>query len=233
MENDQTKKEKNQLVFNYLFMRKAIGILGISFPFILIIGSLITGGCNEIQSSISSYYYTKMRDVFVGILCAVALFLFSYKGYDYRDNIAANLGCIFALGVAFFPCGPDYPLPNGCQLTSALHLVSAALFFAVLIFFSLYLFRKSYTVRKERLKKEHFRQKNRRNFVYWFCGIAMLLCILSILVIEIWFEEKRNSHWEFWLESIALVAFGISWLTKGEMIFKDITQDEPSPPDES
>jgi hypothetical protein len=25
----------------------------------------------------------------------------------------------------------------------------------------------------------------------------------------------------FWLESLAVVAFGVSWLTKGEMILKD------------
>jgi hypothetical protein len=30
----------------------------------------------------------------------------------------------------------------------------------------------------------------------------------------------------FWLESIAIVAFGISWLTKGEAILKD--QETPS-----
>ena len=38
-------------------------------------------GANEseaIQKSISYYYYTNMQNVFVGILCAVALFLFAY-----------------------------------------------------------------------------------------------------------------------------------------------------------
>lgn len=42
--------------------------------------------------------YTGMRDVFVGALCAIAVFLRSYRGYDRRDHIAGNLACVFAAG---------------------------------------------------------------------------------------------------------------------------------------
>ena len=38
--------------------------------------------------SISSYYHSVMRDIFVGSLCAVGTFLISYRGYDKRDNRA-------------------------------------------------------------------------------------------------------------------------------------------------
>ena len=75
------------LVFSYLTLRKTIGILGTSFPFVLYLGALIifrTG----IQSSISSYYHTGMGDVFVGTLCVIGFFLLSYKGYKRIDNVA-------------------------------------------------------------------------------------------------------------------------------------------------
>jgi len=53
-----------------------------------------------IQESISHYYYTGMRNVFVGALCAVALFMFFYCGYDKWDDLAGDMAGIFAIGVA-------------------------------------------------------------------------------------------------------------------------------------
>ena len=84
-------------------MRRAIGVLGITLPLILVAGSSLFGTCSEVQYSISTYYHTNMRNVFVGYNCAAALFLFAYRGHDWRDNLAGYLGCIFVLGVAFLP----------------------------------------------------------------------------------------------------------------------------------
>jgi hypothetical protein len=50
----------------------------------------------------------------------------------------------------------------------------------------------------------------------------MLACLIVIVVYKILL--KNNSHdssFVFWGETIALVAFGASWLTKGEAIFPD------------
>jgi uncharacterized BrkB/YihY/UPF0761 family membrane protein len=151
----------------------------------------------------------------------MALFLFSYKGYDYIDNLAGNLGFIAALGVAFCPCGPDDAELYRCQLVSTLHYVFALLFFAVLIFFSVYLFTKSDIIDKEWKNKEN-EQKRSRNTVYWVCGSIMFLSILCIPFFKYVIKLKTNCPYEFWLESVALIFFGISWLTKGQMILKDI-----------
>ena len=103
------EKNANQelsLVFSYLELRKAIGILGMALPFAVSLGAGIlfrTG----VQSSISSYYHTGMRDVFVGTLFAIGFFLLSYKGYERSDDLAGDLACIFAVGVALFPTVPD------------------------------------------------------------------------------------------------------------------------------
>ena len=102
---NSTNSTDISLVLSYLGLRKAIGIIGISLPFVLAIGKIIFDDPG-IQPSISDYYYTIMGDVFVGSLCAMGVFLLSYRGYDKQDNIAGNLACVFAIGVALFPTTP-------------------------------------------------------------------------------------------------------------------------------
>ncbi len=225
--NPEKISNKLSLVISYLTLRKAIGILGIAFPVVLVSGSIIAGGCEEIQSSISCYYHTNMRNIFVGILCAVALFLFSYRGYERKDNIAGDLACLFALGVAFFPASVDDPLPL-CNfpslikspLISYVHFLSAALFFTTLSYFSIILFTKSKS-RDSRTKR-----KKKRNRIYRVCGYIMLGCIILIgvyfLPLKNRYPQLQNIKPVFWLESIALWAFGISWLVKGEVLLKDM-----------
>ena len=165
-----------------------------------------------------------MRDLFVGILCAIALFLFTYNGYDERDKIAAQLGSVCALGVAFFPTSILIPLP-GCNippvsnnpLIGALHFAFAALFFINLAYFALFLFTES--------KGEMTTQKKKRNKVYRVCGIIMVVCIILIAIYILFVEGQLPNPAQydvvFYLESIALWAFATSWLVKGEMFLAD------------
>jgi hypothetical protein len=83
--------DKPPEIISYYTMRRAIGILGITLPLILVAGSSLFGPCEEVQISISAYYHTNMRNIFVGLNCAVALFLFAYRGHDWMDNLAGYL----------------------------------------------------------------------------------------------------------------------------------------------
>jgi len=206
------------LVFSYLTLRKAIGFLGIALPFAVSLGALILFR-TRIQSSISSYYYTGTRDVLVGALWAIGFFLLSYRGYEPVDNITGNLGCVFALGVALFPTAPDLNPSTTARLIGYFHMAFAGLFFLTLIFFSLFLFTKT---------KPHVqptRRKLQRNILYRVCGVAMATCILLMTIYTFLPDAAAASlecyHPIFWLETIAILSFGISWLTKGEGILKD------------
>src|ERR1051325_9314466 len=86
------------LVRSYLSLRKAIGFIGIGLPFAVWLRAVAAG--TPLQGSISQYYHTHSRHGFVGCLCAIAVFLWSYCGYDYRDKILANIASAGALGVA-------------------------------------------------------------------------------------------------------------------------------------
>jgi len=226
------RKEKPPEVISYYTMRRAIGVLGITLPLILLAGSYLLGGCDEVQRSISTYYHTNMRNIFVGFNCAVALFLFAYRGHDWMDNLAGYLGCIFVLGVAFLPCAVSAS-DQHCLIVTAvrnpligkLHNLNALLYFLVLIVYSLFLFPKTHVDMITGVKMFMGRQKKRRNVIYYICGSIMAASLLLIIA-WMWFLESlypglKDLNPVFWLESIVLFSFGISWMTKGQFFFRD------------
>jgi hypothetical protein len=208
---NNSKGSESPLVLSYLALRRAIGILGITLPLVLLLGALVIFQ-TRLQSSISSYYYTGMRDVLVGILVAVGVFLFSYRGYP-GDATYGKIACVAAIGVALFPTTPQGKATDIARTIGFLHLVFTIVFFAMLVIFSYFLFTKS---DQDPLppKKRH------RNLVYRICGILMAICMVGIVIVfflpdpTLWLGD----HAVFWLETAAIWAFGVSWFTKGEAI---------------
>jgi cytochrome c biogenesis factor len=125
-------------------LRKAIGFIGLLLPVVLALVKIalvfVSVCCDQpgIETSISAYYYTRLGNVFVGSLCAIGIFLMSYRGFDRRDEIAGKIAGTLAICVAMFPTSPrDIPAK-----TAAVHLTSAALLFLTLAYFSIVLFRQ-------------------------------------------------------------------------------------------
>jgi hypothetical protein len=163
------------------------------------------------KSKLASNYGTGMRDVFVGVLFAIALFMFSYRGYERRDEVAGKLACCFAIGVALFP------EPSKVPWVPRVHYAFAAALFLTFSYFSLCLFTKTH---EDRQPTERKRWRNR---VYVACGVAMLAFIGLIGLYALLWQKTRVAQINpvFWLESLTLWAFGISWGVKGEAILKD------------
>ena len=64
-------------------------------------------------------------------------------------------------------------------------------------------------------------QRNTRNRVYRVCGVAVVLCLLFAATIGVLFPgPSSNVHVLFWLETAAGIAFGTSWLVRGEWLIK-------------
>ena len=173
--------------------------------------------------SISGYYYSNMRDFFVGILSGVALFLISYKGYEKIDDIFANISGVFAVGMILFPTAMYsgaavkvgmLRIPG--NISEVIHLSFSALFFLTLSFNSIFLFTR-------RHPGVMGREKKHRNIIYRSCGIVMLLSIACMTNYTIFLRDTSVSkiYPVLILESVALIAFGISWLVKGNTLFKD------------
>jgi MFS family permease len=165
----------------------------------------------EILGSVSAYYYTGAVAAFVGGLVALAAFLFTYRGYGKEaeqrpDLVAAWIAGIAALLVAFFPTtAPLVSLkPSWWEpWMRVTHYLGAVVLFGTLIFFSVVLFPRSQGI------PERFGGKWWRNRIYYLCGGLMVACMAWAAIAG--FYDKTI----FWPETVALMAFGVSWLTKG------------------
>ena len=130
-------------------------------------------------------------------------FLICYR-YDHLDDIASTIAGVAAILVALFPNPP-------------VHQASAACFFVILALMAIFLFRRTDQEKPQR-------RKQLRNIVYLGCGSFIGLCLVLIVGIHFlpgdsWLEPH---HPLFWLEVLAIEAFGFAWFVKGgTFILKD------------
>ena len=205
----------------YSFLRKAIGVIALLLPIVVVIGHGWLGHSWELKGSISAYYYTHSRNYFVGSLCALAVVFLSYEyrafGKYQADNYLSDFACVAALGVAFLPT-----TRGGVQSTRAeevvgfFHYLCAGALFITLAVFCLFFFTRSQGVKTPR--------KILRNRLYRSCGAVIISCLI-LCVLAAW-KAPYSWHALYWLESIMVWAFAISWLVKGE--FAGILVDKPT-----
>jgi hypothetical protein len=195
--------------YSYIALRKAVGWIGILLPFALSFGASVIFN-EDPQNSMSHYYYTSMRNLFVGALCSVGLFLFFYAGYDKWDDWAGNLAGALAIGIAWLPT-----TQYGLDTIGILHFVCAVIFFLILACISIFLFTK--TDKGRNLDKP----KKNRNILYRICGYIIIACLFAMLIYVLFLQDDKVTSLIYWAEAVALVAFGVSWLTKGGSIFPD------------
>ncbi len=217
------------LVVSYLGIRRAIGIVGLLLPILLgPVGWFVFG--IAIQDNMSSYYHTALRDIFVGAMCAIGIFLFCYRGYDWIESWTANFGCISALGVALCPLDANSDPLHQSSIVGYLHTISGGAFFITLAFYSLYHFPSA----KEG-KHEVAPHEAQRNFVYRISGLVILASMMAsgaylFLFPADWVRKCNDYHFLFWMEWIAVWSFAAAWLTKGRAILADIAVDLMSLP---
>lgn len=209
---------RDTLVHSYLYLRRAIGLIGMALPLVLIIGQFLIDG--RLLHSISGYYYSDLRDVYVGSMCAIGVFLLSYRGYEPIDDLVSNIAAGAAIGVALFPTTPSSGATAVDDVLGVLHLISAGVFFLSLAYFCLVLFRRSTP------EDPATERKAKRNGVYVVSGVVILGSLVLLVLIAWFLPQLADLRPTLWLEFAATFAFGVAWLTKGELILPD-TGAEP------
>ncbi|HLK72819.1 MAG TPA: hypothetical protein VKU77_04130 [Streptosporangiaceae bacterium] len=216
------------LAANYLYLRKVVGWLGTLLPLILLAANPIAlsiehSSCGWLPNSVSGYYYSPVRNIFVGAVVGLGLFLIAYVGADLGDRVITDLAGVFALGVAFFPTTPTVASPASatCETVSQLssrqqvigdvHAVSAVLF---LLFLAWMAIRFTTTDSAEPAP-----QRLLRNRIYWICAIVILASAVAAVVTNFLPVSLRPSFpYLFVYEAVGIFAFGVSWFVDDQML---------------
>ena len=216
----KTETEKPiSVVFDYLALRLLVGLIAMAMPIVV---SLFAA---DYLPSISASYHTKSRDLFVGMLFVIGVFLFAYKGHDKYQSWAANIAAIAAIIAAIFPtscegtkCLPYLTIIDPAT-ASEIHNYAAIILFIVLAYFCLGPFRKK--------AREKGPKGKVRSIIYIICGGVISGCILTIIIFAKAFpnqtEELRIIYWG---EFLALIMFGIAWFVAGKWYRLTILVDE-------
>ncbi len=214
-------------------LRKLVGILGMLLPVLLWGWLKIAAHYSCELPSISHYFYTRASSILVIVVSLVAIFLLVYKGRATIDFILSSLAGVFALCMLLFPTDnladkstdPYFPYAvtffPPCSLRVSFHYISAAIFLGSLAAMSWFLFTLS-----DKPKETRGARKKWRNRIYRSCAIVMVLALLVILfrrlewnLIPATYFDKHNLT--YWMEVVAVEAFGFSWLVKGGTIMRD------------
>jgi hypothetical protein len=197
-------------------LRRGIGVVGLALPVVLIVGNLVVSG--RLLGSISASYHSELRDVFVGAMCAIGSFLVAYR-YAKPDDKWSTAAGVLAVVVALFHTTDE----RVAQVTAAdkvvrgVHVVAAAALFLVMAYFCIALFTKQHRPTPQKL---------RRNTVYRICGWVIIASVGLALASNLLPYATRDSIKPLlWCETIAVLAFGLAWMVKGETIFKDSRGD--------
>lgn len=219
----------NDELIPFLWIRRGIGVLAILFPFIMYIGNGLLHNCWKVFPSISAYYHSYLITVFVSILAMIAIFLFTYRGPNGEDRHLATVASFLCLGVAIFPTqvsGVDCPHFDTYSLETV-HLICAVSLFLILAYFCLFIFIKTKPGKNPTAKMKQL--KENRNTIYKTCGFVMVITMIlmsGLYLVDSNGTIKATFAYVFWGETVCIIAFGISWITKGNwFIFGDGTEE--------
>ncbi len=229
---DQRNPERNELILSYMYLRKTVGWIGALLPVVLIAGNMIFFTTAR-PESMSGYYYTHMRSVFVGSLCALGVFLIAYAGYDEWDRWITNIAGVGMIGVALFPTTPPAVGPSCPHIIGRIHVVFATVTFVALGVMALR-FAKSELAPSGLGLRDSVRhglgfgppgrdpnaRNLRHNRICRYSGIGILACVAMAAASNA-LPETIKSEFSvlFWLEALAVLLFGLSWFVKGQTLF--------------
>jgi hypothetical protein len=212
----------------YVFTRRIVGVMGMMLPLVLMLGNAIFFHKSPFRVSISSYYYTDMRDVMTGLLFCIALFMLANKWKTYGDNALGVFAFVATVCVAIFPTDPPSPSQTE-KLIGELHFLFSAIMFFILaiICFRFINWGKDESalgftdVITLNWKAEALTPRERaENRLYVICGFAIpgLMLVMLFCYLLLGVETRERFIPIFWLEASAMFAFGFAWLIKGDAL---------------
>jgi hypothetical protein len=204
-------------------MRRLIGLLGIALPILLITIDWRAFHEHPVpRSSLSAYYYSGMREVFVATLAATGIFLITYRVAESNlNNIFTSLAGGCAVLISLFPTSPpsaNTPLTAlqdffSEKAVTRVHFISSGFFIGLLGVMSLFFGIQEGNDRKGRAGASFLR------WYHWICTLAIAGVGVWIFISK-FVLDKPPHRYLLYGEVVSAAAFGASWLMKGFEIDK-------------
>jgi hypothetical protein len=199
---------RNHMAATYLTLRRGIAVIAALLPLLLWLGGMARFGL-PLQDSMSAYYNTGMRDVFVGVLCATGAFLYLYKGFGDLENIALNLAGVFAVGVALIPPG-QWAFGPGL-LTG--HGAAGVLFFVSIGYVCIFRASDTLPLMKDRRNAEMYGR------AYKILGWGMIASPVAAYLLTVLLQSGSQARsYIFFVEVLGVWTFAAYWILKSREI---------------
>jgi hypothetical protein len=203
-------------------LRLSVGAIGTSLPLTLLAWNAIKGSGAIVPASMSGSYYTSARNLFVGSLCALGVFLFGYR-HTKRQNHVTWFAGLCAVLVAFSPTAPASPLTepgwvNYLHHAAAIALIGTLGLFCWVIFFATHPERtRAGSAEAGRLRgwlagiSVTLRQSAKCR-IYFGAGLLVFVAGLLALYTGVW-PTGWSTGWPslYLFEAIAVCSFGVAW----------------------
>jgi hypothetical protein len=207
-------------------LRLGVGAIGFLLPIALIAGNKVLGSKVIIPSSMSGSYYTSTRNLFVGSLCALGVFLIFYRHTERQDRCTTFAGAC-ALLVAFAPTAPAPPGTEPAWVNYLHHSAAGALIFTLGLF-CLVVFTEDAGpgTTLPGSAASHFGswvarawdsvKKGGLDTLYLGCGLLVFISGGFALYTGIWPTDWSTGWPSLYLfEAVAVSAFGTAWIAAG------------------
>ncbi|MFI7429593.1 DUF998 domain-containing protein [Micromonospora sp. NPDC049836] len=213
--NPEAARKPPQDAVTVRHLRLGVGSVGIALPVVLVVGHQLVTRRLTLLDSLSGYYHTELRDVLVGALCAIGVFLISYR-YRWPDDLLGTVAGGLAILVALFPTtvgAAAGTVGPGDRFVGAVHQVAAGALFALLAVFCLVLF-----TRPDRAGVPPRRSAVR---FYRLCGGLIVLAIaLALASTQLPADVRHTLKPVLWCETLAVFAFGAAWVVKSDALLR-------------
>ena len=245
---DQTPVTNDkELVLSYIAVRQALGLIGLSLPASLLFYATVLGGGMQpsisdfYHSAMGDWLVGTLCAIGV-FLIAYKGYATRPPRLWLGDREMSRIAGISAIGVALFPISAE-PETALCRAGNAvgrcaelerqepgiqpvsgffghgdwLHLGFALVFFLALAYFALVLFPMG-----GKRTPEGRPAPSPEHHTYRACGVIILISLVAIVAYVAGLSNAlpilRQVDFLFWAETVAVVAFSVSWLAKGKFL---------------
>lgn len=105
------------VVYTYRYLRA--GMVGLLVMLVFSVGYQVVMARGCVLGSISGYYFTPVRTVFVGSLCALGALLIAHKARSHEEDVLLDFSGVMAFIVAMVPTVTDSRCPGSATLPAA------------------------------------------------------------------------------------------------------------------